>query len=713
MKRTLPLLLLFLFIAAPAEAVIHTRYVSNSGSNSNTCLQSESISTPKLTLTGASGAIACMGTSDILYIRAGTYNEMISTDVAAVPSGTAANEALIAGYPGDLPSKPLLQTTGQFGIQLNGTFGQVSYLTFQNLIIDGVNATNTLTSGDGIKLRSRTDHIRVIDSEIKRSYGQGIVVSNTPVAEALSVFNKFQKLSVHDNGDSQQYDHGIYILTADNTVEDCDIYANATYGVQLYHGDSTVLPARNIVRRNYIHNNARLASGGNGTRGGIIVGGPSNQIYQNVVQDNLEGIELGFGTVNSNLIYNNTIEGNTSYGLNIRSGMTGNVVRNNIFFSNGSNNFTDAGSGTTKTNNLCSASQAACQIVNATAPFVNAATNRFDLQAGSSAVDAGVDVGLPFNGTPDLGAYETFVFSGAVIANTAPYKTMVINFTSNVAPPLLPASGCTGFSATKNGSPNTPIVSCTVTGASQISLLLTDAYTSGDSATFTYTTVGAAPVTDSRLIGNLPAMTQRLNAISSTPAITTGLTGGGTVPVLTQAAFRFESFGGTEAAPDGMKTVNTNATIPPNQSFRVRIQVSNSVASFGSSGYTVYAQKNGLGGYVAIPNGPCTPAGICFVTGTGNLPPELLPNTPTTERLAGAGTFKAGGVMLAASEVPDIALAVGEDTELLLVLAVGSGNSSGDYFDLHIVRPGGIALDSYPQTPRIIIGGNRAQFGAP
>jgi hypothetical protein len=40
--------------------------------------------------------------------------------------------------------------------------------------------------------------------------------------------------------------------------------------------------------------------------------------------------------------------------------------------------------------------------------FVKPANNDFRLRAGSPAIDAGVDVGLPFQGdAPDIGAYES------------------------------------------------------------------------------------------------------------------------------------------------------------------------------------------------------------------------------------------------------------------------------------------------------------------
>jgi hypothetical protein len=133
----------------------------------------------------------------------------------------------------------------------------------------------------------------------------------------------------------------------------------------------------------------------------------------------------------------------------------------------------------------------------------------------------------------------------------------------------------------------------------------------------------------------------------------------------------------------------------------------NTVANVGASGYTLFAQKNGSGGYAAITNGPCAPTSLCFATGTGVMPPELLAGIDTIEQLAGSGTFVAGGALLSASEVPNVTLTAGQDTEL-----VGAGNVAGDFFDLRIYKTGGTALNAYTQTARITVGGFKGRVGA-
>jgi hypothetical protein len=144
------------------------------------------------------------------------------------------------------------------------------------------------------------------------------------------------------------------------------------------------------------------------------------------------------------------------------------------------------------------------------------------------------------------------------------------------------------------------------------------------------------------------------------------------------------------------------------------VLIKNTVADIGASGYTPYSQKGGSGGYAGMANGPPSSVGISFATGA-TLPPELM-SVPTTEGqadpLTTTGSFVPGGAQLDAFETPSITLATGEYTSFVAAVCAGSGNTAGQYFALQWQRLGGTALNSYTQTPRIIIGGYSAQMGA-
>jgi len=73
---------------------------------------------------------------------------------------------------------------------------------------------------------------------------------------------------------------------------------------------------------------------------------------------------------------------------------SGNIIRNNIFYNNTTN--ISVGSNNTLGHNLTTDPQ-----------FINLSLRNYTLKAGSSAIDAGFDVGQSFNGkAPDIGAIE-------------------------------------------------------------------------------------------------------------------------------------------------------------------------------------------------------------------------------------------------------------------------------------------------------------------
>ena len=90
-------------------------------------------------------------------------------------------------------------------------------------------------------------------------------------------------------------------------------------------------------------------------------------------------------------------------------------IKNNILSSNGNRQISISSSLThlVVSHNLYHEPESVGSGANDDAPvfgdplFVNPSTNDFHLQANSPAIDAGIDVGLPYVGAaPDLGAFE-------------------------------------------------------------------------------------------------------------------------------------------------------------------------------------------------------------------------------------------------------------------------------------------------------------------
>src|SRR5438477_673394 len=116
------LLLVILLFASPVFAT--TRYVSTTGSDSNSCAASASSSTPKQHFTGGNGALACMSSGDVLIVRGGTYTETIDQGSGAnLPSGSSGSPTTIQAFSGE--TVWLQPTGGNVGFHVVGT---ISYI---------------------------------------------------------------------------------------------------------------------------------------------------------------------------------------------------------------------------------------------------------------------------------------------------------------------------------------------------------------------------------------------------------------------------------------------------------------------------------------------------------------------------------------------------------------------------------------------------------
>jgi parallel beta-helix repeat protein len=377
MKKLLVAMTVGLLLAGGAEAA--TFYTAKTGSDSHSCTQTQSQSTPKLTI---NAGLRCLSAGDTLLIKAGTYAEIISSP----PSGTSWTIPVTVSKFGT--DTVIVNSAGSGTPPLNLWSPSVSYVIFDGLIFDAANTgLNTVSIGNG------ANHIRLLNCEIKNAVQQG--VQTLPGSDG----NQFINCSIHDNGTHQNYDHGLYISSANNLVERNLIYDNAAYGIHIYTGGSRTA-GNNVVRNNVVYANNRL---GGFAFGMILTSGDGNIAYNNIVRDNPSGgIQVGSSTTNTK-IYNNTIYNNSGAGIQIDGG-TGTVVKNNIVHQNATG-ILNSGSGSVISNNLTANPQ-----------FKSAANADLSVQAGSSAIDAGVEVGevkYDFNGVArpqgccyDIGALE-------------------------------------------------------------------------------------------------------------------------------------------------------------------------------------------------------------------------------------------------------------------------------------------------------------------
>jgi parallel beta-helix repeat protein len=387
------LLVIFLTIV-PVLAHGATYYVAQTGgSDSNSCANAQSQSTPKLTINAGAG---CLSAGDTLIVKAGTYSEQLQD---SIPSGSAGNPTVIqangnaAAGTGDTV---MLNPSAAPYTQIV-RFTDKQYITFDGFLLDMTNIYNI-----GIFTNGTTHHVILQNCAIQNmdahpGDGNG---GAAVVMEHESSFVTLRNSIVHDIGSfggATNFAHGLYIKGNNHVIENNMIYNNGTMGIQLYDSGSGISLNNNIVRGNRIF--------GNLSNGLLLGSGDSNIAYNNILYNNgAFGISIGFGPfVKNNAAYNNTIYHNASEGINIRPYSTpeNTVVRNNILWSNGSDTVQDNGTGTIADHNLLGVDPL----------FVNAAAYDFHLGAGSPAIHAGVVIPnvtvSQSDSAPDLGALQS------------------------------------------------------------------------------------------------------------------------------------------------------------------------------------------------------------------------------------------------------------------------------------------------------------------
>jgi parallel beta-helix repeat protein len=265
-------------------------------------------------------------------------------------------------------------------------------------------------------------------NEISNNHGAGIYLGHNHV--------KFYENDVHHNARNSVRDgHGIYM----SGVEYCEVYDNKFHHNQNDNYSSGIRLGgdHNIVRNNEIYEN---------DMGMYVVDGNADHLHSaryNIVRNNLiyknviTGIELNGAQHNE--FYNNTLYGGEGWGLALVDGnyntSEDNVYKNNIVYYTGlpegwelirigegndagyvedynilypdRSYFANIGGNLYSFAQYRSASGQGIHSINQDPFFVDAANDNFHLAPDSPAIDAGVDVGLPFSGSaPDMGTYE-------------------------------------------------------------------------------------------------------------------------------------------------------------------------------------------------------------------------------------------------------------------------------------------------------------------
>jgi parallel beta-helix repeat protein len=158
-------------------------------------------------------------------------------------------------------------------------------------------------------------HIRIMDGEIMNGPRHGVLTT------AYANSNEFIRLAVHGNGRSR-YDHGFYLATDDNLVENCVVYDNAGAGIHVYKQNGSVWG--NTIRGN------RITRNGNG----VILTHGASTVSDNLIDANYRsGIRIDYGAVDV-VVANNRISGNREHGIYIGHLSTRALLRGNRLSAN-------------------------------------------------------------------------------------------------------------------------------------------------------------------------------------------------------------------------------------------------------------------------------------------------------------------------------------------------------------------------------------------
>lgn len=187
---------------------------------------------------------------------------------------------------------------------------------------------------------------------------------------------------------------------------------------------------------------------------------------------------------------------------------------------------------------------------------------------------------------------------------------------------------------------------------------------------------------------------------------------------LVQSDFRIRASGGQQDASGVDPETDTGWEAAENtsvttdfydQEFRIRFAVACTVGSV-TDAFQLRAQKNGAGGYTAVPNvtTPWTAATeqseiACVPSTATNYPDTSL----STSRLSGTGSYVAGQAV-ETNASGTLTVDSGEYTEIEYCILIRKASGDGylvdtDYFDFRVYLDDGTPLDTYTNTARVTL----------
>jgi hypothetical protein len=412
---TLTVIIFFCFSTAMAQIFVAT--------DGNDSVNIGTIDSPYKTLTKALSVITI---GDTIYIRGGIYSS--STTISISKSGKTDSLYCLFAYADELPVFDFIAQTSSDGIKVNGWYWHIKGIESRNAYHNGIAVNGSHNIIDKCVVHdNRNTGLQLGNGA---SYNQIINCDSYNNADSLTGYGNADGFSPKLDVGSNNYFYG------------CRSWQNSDDGY-----DGYLRPSNNVTTtyencwafmNGYLKNGTVSGGNGNGFKMG---GSDSKTLMHNAILINC----LAFDNLVKGFDQNNNRGSMTLYNC------TG--FRNSRNFSLPGPIYTDSGKAITLVNcldyagvNSNSIMSTATQLTNSwqgftvtSTDFINIDTSwtrgprKIDgslpdltflhLEAGSSLIDAGTNVGLPYSGlAPDLGAFESNGTSGIANGKNTPLQ---------------------------------------------------------------------------------------------------------------------------------------------------------------------------------------------------------------------------------------------------------------------------------------------------
>jgi len=403
-RATAPIACGLLLLAGNLQAT--TYYLATNGNDS---ASGTSSNTPFLT---PERAVTAVNAGDTLYVFGGTY--MLTGQVKVAKAGTAANRCKMWAYPGEHPffNATNLPAGSNRGIYIGKDFWHIKGIEVGFGPDNGIIVTSGSNIIEGCVIHDNKNDGLTIGSTTARGTNNLILNCDS--------YRNYDPASHGNDGDGFSAKDG---CGPGNAFQGCRAWLNSDDGWDFYNNVSnsvTLVSCWSFQNGSNQWNDGGFSGNGNGYKLGGNNGALTTHAGHTLKQclafgNHNKGFDHNQG-LGAHTLYNCTGFGNTNPNFSFYTTPTSgvDVFENNISYSG----TIDIVAGSTQVSNswqnglsVTAGDFVSLDIPLATAPRnddYSLPTNSFArLASGSDLIDAGVDVGLPYNGTaPDLGAFE-------------------------------------------------------------------------------------------------------------------------------------------------------------------------------------------------------------------------------------------------------------------------------------------------------------------